>query len=63
MKETRHGKISICKPGGTAGNGSKTYRLIIPNNWMNELNITPEDREVLLEFDGKQITIKKVEKL
>ncbi len=63
MRETRRSKISIGKPGGTEGKGSRSYRIILPNNWMNDLSITPDDRDVDLEFHGKKIIIKKIVKI
>ena len=42
MKESRNHKIAIGKPGGTAGRGSKNYRISLPTSWMKEMGITEE---------------------
>ena len=42
MKESRNHKIAIGKPGGTAGIGSKNYRISLPTSWMKEMGITEE---------------------
>lgn len=61
IKETRKCKITIGKPGGNASKGAKNYRLSLPTNWMNEMEITPDDRNVKISFDGKKITVEKIE--
>jgi hypothetical protein len=44
---------------GKAGSGSTTTRLTLPKKWINAMNITEDEREVLVEFDGEKIIIKK----
>lgn len=61
MKESRNYKIAIGKSGGTASKGAKNYRLSLPTNWMKEMGITEEDRNVKISFDGNKITIEKIE--
>lgn len=39
--------------------GSQISRITIPTPWIREMNITPEDRQAVLTFDGETITIKK----
>ena len=56
MYETRPGKISVGKPGGTASKDSKTFKLTIPNNWVYDMGLD-EDRKVSLTFDGKTIKV------
>lgn len=57
--ETRKAKIIMTQSGGTAA-GSATYRLTIPNKWIKELEITPEDRQVtLILTDDKKIIVEK----
>ena len=42
-----------------AGNGVSA-RLNLPKKWMNSMNITPEEKQITLEFDEeKQIIILK----
>ena len=50
--ENRIGNIIIQSPGGTAAKSSSTYKLSIPTNWVRELGITPENRQVVLSFTG-----------
>ena len=54
--ETRQGKISVSRAGGTAGQGAKTYKLSLPTAWIQALGLT-ENRSVTLSFDGKSITV------
>lgn len=55
--ERRIANIIIQAPGGTAAQNASTYKLSLPTNWVRELGITPENRQVVLSFDGKSITI------
>lgn len=57
--ETRNAKLIINKSGGTASEKSKTYRVTIPNSWVEQLGISEENREIELSFDGTEITIKR----
>lgn len=55
--ESRLVNIIIGSAGGTAGAGSKTYKLSLPSAWINELGINEDDRQVKLSFDGQKIVI------
>lgn len=55
--ESRLGNIIISSAGGTAGAGSKTYKLSLPSAWVKELGINDDDRQVKLSFDGEKIVI------
>ena len=57
--QERKANILINKAGGTAGPEGKTYRVALPAVWVKQLGITEEDREVLLQFDGECITIRR----
>lgn len=57
--EQRELKVIFNKSGGTAGKNSTTARVTIPNKWVKEMGLSPENREVLVEFDNKKITIQK----
>ena len=57
--ETRNGKIIVSAAGGTAGRGSKTYKLSLPSSWLAEMGITAEETGVQLSFDGNSITVRK----
>lgn len=55
----RKANILINKAGGTAGPEGKSYRVVLPPVWAKQLGITLENREVLLQFDGECITIRR----
>lgn len=57
--ETRERNIIIGKAGGNASVNSKTYKVSIPSTWMVEMGIDEENREVILAFDGEEITIRR----
>ena len=51
----------ISKPGGTAGKGSKSYRMSIPSIWAKEMGVTDTDRKVKIKFEDNRIIIEKME--
>ena len=53
--EKRTAKLIVGTPGGTAGNGAKTYKISLPTKWINEMNIS--DKQMVLFFDGEKIII------
>lgn len=57
--ETRSAKLIINKSGGTASEKSKTYRVTIPNSWVEQLGISEDNREIELSFDGTEITVRR----
>ena len=57
--ETRNAKLIVNKSGGTASEKSKTYRVTIPNSWVEQLGISEENREIELSFDGTEITLRR----
>ena len=57
--EERKLKISFNKSGGTAGKGGVTTRVTLPKTWIDKMEITQEEREVTVTFDGEKIIIKK----
>ena len=59
LMETRKAKMIINKSGGTASSQGKTYRVTIPNSWIEQLGIDEENREVELCFDGANIIVRK----
>ena len=59
--ETRKCKISVGKPGGDASKNAKNYRLSLPSKWVQEMGVSPEERELRISFDSKRTTIVKDE--
>ena len=57
--ETRNAKLIINKSGGTASEKSKTYRVTIPNSWVEQLGISEDNREIELSFNGTEITVRR----
>lgn len=45
-----------------AGSGSISTKLAIPKKWINEMEISKENPQVIAEFDGNTIEIKKCPK-
>ena len=56
--EMRLGKVTASKAGGTAGSGSKTYKLSLPSAWVAAMGLAGEGSRVVLSFDGDVITIR-----
>lgn len=42
-----------------SGSGSTSTRVTIPITWLKEMNITKDDRQVKVTFDGEKIIIQK----
>ena len=55
--ETRNTKLIVNKSGGTASEKSKTYRVTLPNTWIEQLRLDEKNREIELLFDGDRIII------
>lgn len=58
--EQRSAKINISAAGGNAGAGAKTCKVTLPTTWLSALGLGEKRREVILSFDGEQITISPV---
>ena len=56
-KTFRFSKVSICKSGGNASKNAVTHKVTLPNSWMQEMGITPDNRDIVMIFDGEQRTI------
>lgn len=56
--ETRLGKVTASKAGGTAATGSKTYKLSLPSSWAKAMGLTENDGRVVLSFDGETISVR-----
>lgn len=55
LQEKRQAKLIVGKAGGTAGKGSKTYKVALPSKWVAALNLT--DYKTEISFDGEKIII------
>ncbi len=53
--EKRLGKIIVGSAGGNASKGSKGYKISLPSQWVNQLELTKQ--RVELTFDGEKITL------
>ena len=51
----RLAKLIVGKAGGTAGKDSKTYKVSLPNKWVDELGLA--DSKIEIAFDGERIII------
>lgn len=60
--ERRMCKVSVMKAGGNAGKDAKKYSVRLPNKWAREMQINPEERDVVISFDGAKVTIQKAVK-
>lgn len=58
--EKRIANIIIQNPEGTASKASCSYKVALPSTWVNQLGVDPDNRQLLLSFDGTSITISKV---
>lgn len=57
--ENRSGRIIFAKAGGNASKNSYNCKVSLPKKWVDAMGITNDDRDVILQFDGKKIVIKK----
>lgn len=57
--EERQANVLVNKAGGTAGPEGKSYRVVLPPVWAKKIGITENSREILLQFDGECITIRR----
>jgi len=58
--EKRRCKISVRGCSGNVSKDTKQYSAWLPSKWIRAMNITPEDRDAEISFDGDAITIRKV---
>ena len=56
--ETRPGKVTASRAGGTAGIGSKTYKVSLPSAWVREMGLCENGGRLILSFDGETVTIR-----
>lgn len=62
IKEHRDLKIMFNKSGGTASKGSYSPKISIPKSWLDDMNITIDEREVIAVYEDKKIIIQKKDK-
>lgn len=53
------GKVTWGLAGGNASKNAVSNKISIPQSWLNVMNISEDDREVKLIFNGSQIIIEK----
>lgn len=49
--ERRNVNVVICRTGGNSGPNSFTYKLPLPTVWCKKMDVKPEDRSFIIEFD------------
>lgn len=59
--EERKLKVSFNKPGGNASKGAISARIALPKTWLDTMGISQEHREVIANFDGERIEIRRAE--
>lgn len=52
-------KVLFNKPGGTASKNAMMVRLTLPPEFVKELGITPEEKEVIISLENDKIIITK----
>ena len=58
MEEIRR-NVLFNKPGGTASKNAIMARVTLPPDYVKALEITPEEKEIVISLDGDQIIIRK----
>ena len=56
MTEIKKLNVSIRKNG----NGYQSSSIFLPKKWLDQMNVTKEEREVKVSFDGNKIIIEKI---
>lgn len=52
-------RITWVNAGGNASQSSISNKISIPRKWLELMDITEKDRDVIMIFDGEKITIQK----
>lgn len=60
--EKRRCKVHVYKAGGSSHKDAKKFGVGLPSRWVKEMNITPDERELTITFDGSSITIRKADR-
>ena len=45
------------------GSGSVTTRLAVPKSWVDKMEVTQDEREVIVEFDSERIMVRKMNEM
>ena len=51
--ETRKVNLIVGKVGGNASDSAESYKIAIPTKWIKEMNLSKEQKDILLSFDGE----------
>lgn len=57
--EKRNGNVIFAKAGGNASKNAHNCKVSIPKKWIDAMEITTDERDVTLQFDGKKIVLEK----
>lgn len=57
--ERRKMRVMFAKAGGNASRNAYTCKVSIPKKWLDEMGVTPDERDISLEFDGETIVLKR----
>jgi len=57
--ETRNAKLIVNQSGGNASKGASTYRVTLPNVWVEKLGLGCDNKNLELCFNGESIIISK----
>ena len=57
--EKRNGKIIFAKAGGNASKNAYNCKVSLTKKWIDAMEITTDERDVTLQFDGKKIVLEK----
>ena len=59
MKDSRELKVMFNKSGGTASKNSYSHKISITKDWLDDMDITLDEREVNAVYEDKKIIIQK----
>lgn len=57
--ETKCKKIRFSKSTNKTGSISYSANVVLPASWVREMGLSKEDKDVVINFDGRKIIIKK----
>lgn len=59
MIEKRKVNLIVAKAGGNASKNAYNCKISIPKLWADIMGAGPDSREMIMEFDGEKIILKK----